>query len=358
MSIMATPFKHPKTGVYYFRMGIPKELRGLIGKSEFKSSLQTKDLKEAKLHFPPLLADANKQIELARLKLNPTSIAKLSPFDCAILAERWYERVKAELDSSGDYKQFLDYEEKYNFEANELHVHAFGLTDTFDFRGPDAAQAEEVEYAELRDGLEPYIVAELDRELLIVGRESASFRLLVGAFYDYLRKIEAFCMARFKRDYGYDAVTNRISDKPLSVSSVTVSQAHSRSIAPQNSISKVLARYVESATINGKASQSLTEIKGLVERLIEVIGDIDVTEVTRGHIAQYRDVLLQLPKSKAQSIRNQTIEKQVELVKAEGLATLTPATVKTILRKSSPVFGYAVELGLIEVNLLQRRNST
>ena len=45
---MSRPFKHPKTGVYYFRKGVPERMRHLVRKREIKISLDTKDPSEAK----------------------------------------------------------------------------------------------------------------------------------------------------------------------------------------------------------------------------------------------------------------------------------------------------------------------
>lgn len=41
MSTMTSPYKHPNSGIYYFRQTVPKSLRLIIGKSEFKASLRT-----------------------------------------------------------------------------------------------------------------------------------------------------------------------------------------------------------------------------------------------------------------------------------------------------------------------------
>jgi hypothetical protein len=41
---MPQPFKHPKTGVYYFRKVIPIVLREPIGKSERRENLKIKDI--------------------------------------------------------------------------------------------------------------------------------------------------------------------------------------------------------------------------------------------------------------------------------------------------------------------------
>ncbi|WP_407696890.1 DUF6538 domain-containing protein [Skermanella mucosa] len=49
---MPQPFKHPKAGVYYFRKVIPVALREAIGRSEWRESLRTKDIREAKRLYP------------------------------------------------------------------------------------------------------------------------------------------------------------------------------------------------------------------------------------------------------------------------------------------------------------------
>jgi hypothetical protein len=46
---MSRPWKHPKTGVYYFRKVVPDVLRGLVGSGEVRKSLGTKTPREAAL---------------------------------------------------------------------------------------------------------------------------------------------------------------------------------------------------------------------------------------------------------------------------------------------------------------------
>jgi hypothetical protein len=45
---MSRPWKHPRSGVYYLRKGVPEDLRELVGKREEKRSLETRDPAEAK----------------------------------------------------------------------------------------------------------------------------------------------------------------------------------------------------------------------------------------------------------------------------------------------------------------------
>ena len=53
---MARPWKHTKSGVYWYRKMEPGHLRAAISKTEIKSSLGTKDPKEAKRRYPDVAA--------------------------------------------------------------------------------------------------------------------------------------------------------------------------------------------------------------------------------------------------------------------------------------------------------------
>jgi len=66
MVSMATPWKHPRTGTYYLRKGIPEKLRTAFqGKREIKISLKTKDPKKAKELFLPELHKVEQMIREA-----------------------------------------------------------------------------------------------------------------------------------------------------------------------------------------------------------------------------------------------------------------------------------------------------
>jgi hypothetical protein len=38
---MSRPWRHPKTGIYWFRKAVPADLRSILGKREVKVSLRT-----------------------------------------------------------------------------------------------------------------------------------------------------------------------------------------------------------------------------------------------------------------------------------------------------------------------------
>jgi hypothetical protein len=58
-------WRHPKSGIFYFRQAVPEEHRPAVGKREIKFSLHTTDPKEAKLRYPDAAARANEILQRA-----------------------------------------------------------------------------------------------------------------------------------------------------------------------------------------------------------------------------------------------------------------------------------------------------
>ncbi|GJD50486.1 Tyrosine recombinase XerC [Methylobacterium crusticola] len=80
MALMTTrPFKHPKTGVYHLRRGVPLDLRLLVGKREEKRSLGTKDPIEAKRLHAVALAELERRWAHLRAGLGRNQDVPLEP---------------------------------------------------------------------------------------------------------------------------------------------------------------------------------------------------------------------------------------------------------------------------------------
>lgn len=71
---MASPIKHPKTGVYQFRRRVPADLVDTLGKKEIKRSLGTKDSPEAKRRFSDMWQRYEAEWTLMRLKPEPVPL--------------------------------------------------------------------------------------------------------------------------------------------------------------------------------------------------------------------------------------------------------------------------------------------
>jgi len=84
---MPEPFTHPKTGVYCYRKVVPAPLRAVIGRGEYRISLGTKDLAEAKRRYPAVASRLD--AELAQAAGGPVV---LTPQQIVALAGLWYRR--------------------------------------------------------------------------------------------------------------------------------------------------------------------------------------------------------------------------------------------------------------------------
>lgn len=90
---MARPWKHPKTGIYWLRKRVPDELRTLLGKTEEKQSLGTRDPAEAKIKQLEALAAV--ETRWANLKAGPRSLSEREAHEFARSAhDTWLARYR------------------------------------------------------------------------------------------------------------------------------------------------------------------------------------------------------------------------------------------------------------------------
>jgi integrase len=87
---MPTPWRHPKTGVYWLRVRVPTDVQAQFGTKEAKRSLRTKDPEEAKLRLPTKLQEL--QAEWQRLREGPVT---LTPREISGLVGEHYREAAA-----------------------------------------------------------------------------------------------------------------------------------------------------------------------------------------------------------------------------------------------------------------------
>ena len=66
MTLIAQPFRHPDSGIYYLQRVVPEDLRTVVGKVERRRSLRTRDHREAKAAFAAAYAESEKLFQQAR----------------------------------------------------------------------------------------------------------------------------------------------------------------------------------------------------------------------------------------------------------------------------------------------------
>ncbi|WP_419149720.1 DUF6538 domain-containing protein [Pseudomonas monteilii] len=66
MALIAQPFRHPDSGIYYLRRRVPDDLRQIIGKTEIRRSLNTRHHQQAKAAFAHAYAESERLFNDAR----------------------------------------------------------------------------------------------------------------------------------------------------------------------------------------------------------------------------------------------------------------------------------------------------
>jgi integrase len=88
---MSRPSKHPKSGVYWLRKGVPEDLRALVGKREEKRSLRTRDPVEAKRRHAEALAEIEER--WANLRAGPKALTEREAHHlAAVVHDRWLQQ--------------------------------------------------------------------------------------------------------------------------------------------------------------------------------------------------------------------------------------------------------------------------
>ena len=310
--------------------------------------MKTTDKSEAQLRAIPWLKEAYEQLALARSKLSGESDVELSLRECVILAERWYARMRDEVESQGNMLSHISHDEYELPKVSKGHL-IFGLSDTLSLQGSESERATDQELDVLGDELEFNISSQLDIEGITIPKRSKSYRQLAIQFYHYLYKYERLCIARIQNDWESEPSPMKMAELPFKPKSLKGTSGVS-----ENALSKVYDRFKVSREVNSDASRkptkTLSETTLNIKRFISLHGDKDVTDVTSADFVLFRDTLLQLPAKKAHAIRSLSVQQQVEKAKKEGLDTLSKANARKSFNLVSGVFTFALELGLITVN--------
>lgn len=245
---MASPFRHPKTGIYYLRKVVPLRLRGKIGKREIKISLGTRNPAEAKLRI------GAESARVEAMLADAENLRSLTFEQVKALAGEWYrDRLALDQQEPGD--------------ADGLgHL----LDDLRQTTGP-AGRAKEVGDS---------VVELLDKKGLVVDEESRR-RLIDAVFENYTRLIWMLAK-RAEGDYTADPMLDQVpafkrDPKKPSVSMLGLIEAWKNENRP--------------------AERTVYEWTRGVDRLKEFVGHDDATRVAPEDVIKWKDQLLASGKS-------------------------------------------------------------
>lgn len=320
MARMATPWKDPRTGIYYIRRRVPKDLVQAFGEL-YKKSLKTKDLSLAKRLFASEWVSSEEAFAMARSRGEGPTV--LTSSDIQQLASRWFTKELQRVEEDRDFKRYL---------VTPDDEGAYTLAAFTEGRALPFSMVEEA----ITQTLKAHGITLEDPQSELYGR-------VYEAFSIHMMKLSEIALARSQGDWIAQPVT--VPEAPLSTAKV---------VSTVMKMSELFKAWKTDKIANDGEGRgvlkSLDEYEGVIDRFIELYGDLPVDQVDRKLIQQYRLDLQRCPATKANGIRLLPIRQQIEKVEAEGLPTISMVTITNRLKKVSALLGFAIELGLITEN--------
>lgn len=322
---MPTPFKHPKTGVYYFRRAIPADLWTKLGKRELKATLGTKDPAEAKRLFVAKLAWSDDLFEQAR---SPSFT--LPDREALRLAGEWLGRKLAEDDqqrAAGDVPDQWVPDDEALISSHEADLDSLQLAE-FHGRQLEAVRPE---------------LEELIRENSFpVQADDPALAPLVRRLFD--AKV-TLLQTQDRRAHGdYSPVAGLLKAYPKAPVAALGSPA--RGVTKGDALSTVFDAFKAEREL---APKSVQEYAKAVRRFIELHGDVPAISITRAMAREYKDALRRLPAVLTHQQRGTSLPKLLASLAGQPEArTLSVGAINKDLTALSSVMSWAGKNGYFD----------
>jgi hypothetical protein len=327
---MSRPFKHPKTGIYFFRRVVPEALRGLVGKREVRVSLKTKNPREAAARHPEVAAQVAAEWVALREGPRPPTLKEASA-----LAGLWYRWFSALFeDDPGDepdgwmmwVEELHEIDLRWRPELDERDI------DPAEPRSP-AAQRQIADFLMERGRVEEFLKA---NNVRLVGVQKDGFLAALEIEFDAAMRLLA---RRAGRDYGRD----RRPDKfPEWTSPVAPKVAVTGDARGSVTLTGILEGWWREAQAAGRKPSTYESYSATTATLAAFLGHDDACKVTPDDVVRFKDHRLATINPRTGKCISAKTVKDSDLA---GLKTLFGWAVSNRKLPSSPATGITIKLG-------------
>ncbi len=333
-------FRRNPGGTYYLRAKVPHLLRPIVGKTEIRKSLDTKDYKEGLRKVKPESMRVDRLFLEAEAKLKGAkpSPAKLSREELVWVVSDWFIKQEA---SNADWSEHelprLNQPEKANI-LDSL------VGDNAALNGASVYEA---------DNGSVYLDAFLSGEGLHLGIEKGS--------EDYVRLLSLFRQGQAET---VSRTIDRIRGDSLKSYNPQFAGLHANTIlAPAPRQTVALGKFLDDFMAYQRRvhSETTPAAYALAVRILrEVIGEQTALHtVSRHHLEKVFDVLCRVPVNMTQRYPGLTAEKAIEAAeRAKDTRKLAPRTQRNNHILIVAVFNYAVDEQLISENPAKSRKNS
>ena len=311
-----------KNGYWYVRKRVPEDVRRIVGKTEFVESLKTKDKSEAAARAPEVIAEVDRRISEARLKLAPKrhDTLKLKPKDLHVLADMC---IAYQVEQMEEAHHIVDY-------INHLH----DLSDGF---RPSKRAADRL------------LLEFLEARHIALSPKSASFDGVSSALLGKWDVLNEALIHRGADNWGAPVKTT-LTEESLSAAGRAL-------VSDERTISALYDEYKNEERAFTPESKRATlakrfrDIDQVARWFIDHVGgDLPITRVTKRDVAAFIDKLRQRPKVKKPDIKALSLEEQVKWALENDAPSVAISTTQKDVKLFQSVFSYAVDKHYINEN--------
>lgn len=315
---------HRRNRIYYLRLRLPKDLQKFFNKKEIKKSLRTCSLTAAKGICKILSGQMEQAFALMRSGM-------LTDSQTHQLAKRYL-------------KESLDLSDEYRLQYGSQILRESATGSLAGCATPYGLLAEEINSA-LEGGSSPLldrlVNSFIDRCNLTIKPGSVDFlklrRELAKTHLEVLRIDERRDLGDFSDPYFIPADT-----LPPSSAETVRTQTLEFQQNP-HFLSDAIKGYLADLKGEGKTrAGTRTEYKGLCERILWILGDVPINQITRDNIRKFREVLPKLPThmNKIKKYKNKSLDQVLEMSAAKVIGTKQIDKYKMVLKA---VFNWAMK---------------
>jgi integrase len=352
--------KHPRlarrNATYYFRAKVPLDLlQHYTPKREIVYSLGTKDSQEAVERVRVESVRLDQEFAEARQRLSAAPRATLEPWEIERLAALYYHD---RLVTDEARRRAPDPSERTLYLSVQRQLGSVGVVGTYTEDQATAAHGmshreyqkalEAIEWllpnakAALAKGDIGYVEEDLGYFLescsVVIDSQSPAFKSLAFS----VLKAEVRALEDIKRRNAGDVVDT--PQVPAWTTTAPVADGDQGI-----SLSTLWRAYLQERRPPAKTE---SDFSAYVDRFIDVNGDLPVRSITKAHVRDFKDAMLQFPKRLNGELRKLTVPDVIARV-AQG-PTVEKLAVRTVNDKAlgaiSAIFGYAVQNGYCDQN--------
>lgn len=336
---MANPWQHPKSGIYYHRVDVPKDLRSVFGKTTIKYSLETKDPSEAKRLFAVGYAKTLERFRQAREGV------KLTPKDIEVLASRWLSERIEDLESGKSLGSYIVSSEYTSHDGTSVTE----LSSAGDLLGDALERGYNAQHSWVGKDVENI----LEDNGLVLRKDEDAYKHLTAKLCEKYIELSRIALDRYNGVWSSTASshTQRASEA-LSVEGIShVSALIKTSCKP---LSAVVASYLDYKTASGKwDTKTAGDAKNVCDQLMEYVGkNVDPSSITREQLRGFAVLLSKLPKNytRQDKFKGLSLSRVVSVAEDEDLELPSSNSVRKKLVFIKALFKYGAQEEWIDKN--------